>query len=111
MPYSTFWLVDDSKFVGQATIRHQLNEHLLNIGGNIGYDIRPSMRGRGYGNTILRLSLQKAKGLGIERARLTCDERNVASKKIIEKNGGVFESRGPNPEMGHDVLPFWIDIA
>ncbi len=110
MPFSTFWLVDDGRFIGQANIRHRLNDHLMQIGGHIGYDIRPSMRGKGYGNAILGLSLGKAKELGIERALLTCDERNVASKKIIEKNGGVFESRGPNPEMGHDVLRFWIDI-
>ena len=110
VPYSTYWLVDGGRFIGQTNVRHQLNDHLLQIGGHIGYDIRPSKRGNGYGNKILELALQKAKELGIERALITSDIRNLASRKIIEKNGGVFENQIRNPEMGHDALRFWIDL-
>jgi predicted acetyltransferase len=110
VPYTDYWLVDGKECIGRASIRHRLNEHLLRIGGHIGYDIRPTERGKGYGNKILELALQKAKSLGIERALITSDVRNEASRKIIEKNGGVFEDQSPNPEMGHDVLRYWIDI-
>lgn len=110
VPYSTFWLVDGGKFIGQTNVRHQLNDHLMQIGGHIGYDIRPSERGKGYGNEILALALQKAKELGIDRARLTCDIRNIPSRKVIEKNGGVFDSQIFNPEMGQDCMRYWIDL-
>jgi predicted acetyltransferase len=111
VPYTNYWLVEGGEYIGQATLRHQLNEHLLKIGGHIGYDIRPSKRRLGYGNTILELALVKAKERGIDRALVTSDVRNTASQKIIEKNGGVFEGQSFNPEMGHDVLRYWIDIA
>ncbi|OGG53430.1 hypothetical protein A2851_05665 [Candidatus Kaiserbacteria bacterium RIFCSPHIGHO2_01_FULL_53_29] len=111
VPYSTFWLVDGGEFVGQTNVRHRLNDHLMQIGGHIGYDIRPSERGKGYGNKILELALQKARELGIKRVTVTSDIRNVASRKIIEKNGGILENQIFNPEMGHDALRFWIDIS
>ena len=111
VPCTELWLVDDDRFIGRVSIRHRLSENLLRIGGHIGYDIRPSKRGQGYGNAILGLALGKAKELGITRALLTSDIRNTASRKIIENNGGVLENQIPNPETGYDALRYWIDIA
>ncbi|HTR18604.1 MAG TPA: GNAT family N-acetyltransferase [Candidatus Paceibacterota bacterium] len=111
VPMTEYWLIDGKEFIGHATLRHRLNDKLMQIGGHIGYDIRPSMRGKGYGNKILELALKKAKELGIKRVLVTSDERNIASRKIIEKNGGVLENQIPNPEMGYDALRFWIDIS
>jgi len=110
VPYTGYWLVDSGEHIGRLTVRHRLNEHLSQIGGHIGYDIRPTQRGKGYGNKILELGLQKAKELGMERVLITSDIRNVASRKIIEKNGGILENQVPNPEMGFDALRYWIDI-
>src|SRR5215470_4421986 len=57
---STFWLIDGEAFIGRLSVRHQLNEGLLQFGGHIGYEIRPSKRRNGYGKEILRLGLEKA---------------------------------------------------
>jgi predicted acetyltransferase len=111
VPETTYWLVDGDEFIGRVSIRHQLTEHLREIGGHIGYDIRPSKRRQGYGNKILELALPKAKELGIQKALLTCDETNVSSRKIIEKNGGILENKVNNPETGIDKLRFWITIG
>ena len=111
VPESIYWLVDGEEYIGRLSIRHKLNDHLLKIGGHIGYDIRPSKRSRGYGTAILRLGLPKAKELHVERALLTCNENNVASLKIIRKAGGVLESKAPNPEAGPDKMRFWIDLT
>lgn len=111
VPDTILWLVEGDTYIGRVSIRHELNEHLLNIGGHIGYDIRPSMRRRGYGTKILTMALPEAKKLGIDRALLTCDETNSASRKIIEKNGGIFEDKRPNPAGGPDKLRFWIDLS
>ena len=48
---------DGDEFIGEASIRHQLNAHLMQEGGHIGYGIRPSRRDRGYGKRILALAL------------------------------------------------------
>src|SRR3569832_418771 len=104
VPQSDFWLVDQGNYIGRVSIRHTLNEDLLNLGGHIGYDIRPSKRSLGYGTKILELALPKAKELGIEKVLVTCDETNIPSRKIIEANGGVLEDKRPNPHGGSDKL-------
>lgn len=92
IPETKFWLVDGDKFIGNASIRHYLTKELNRFGGHIGYDIRPTERGKGYGKIILNLALDKAKDLGIKKALITCDVGNIASKKVIESNGGVLEN-------------------
>lgn len=109
VPQSTFWLVEGNEFIGRASIRHRLTPHLLNSGGHIGYDIRPSKRRLGFGKKILELALIKARGLGIEKALVTCDESNVGSKKIIEENGGTLENRIEQDEGMPAKLRYWIE--
>ena len=109
VPQSSYWAVADGVVVGRIALRHHLNEDLEQFGGHIGYDIRPGKRGRGYGNKILELALKKAKEMGIEKVRITCDVDNVPSRKIIEKNGGMLENEAPNPETGVNKARFWIE--
>ncbi|MFG2800302.1 GNAT family N-acetyltransferase [Streptomyces pseudovenezuelae] len=52
---------------------------MLELGGHIGYVIRP-------GAPVCRQ-------LGVDRALVTCDVTNTASRKVIEANGGEFEDR------------------
>ena len=87
VPETTYWLVDGGEFIGRVSIRHRFTEHLRQIGGLIGYDIRPSKRKQGYGAKILALALPRAKEIGLHKVLVTCDATNVGSRKIIEKNG------------------------
>lgn len=90
VPHSTYWLTDHTRRVyGNIRIRHQA----LPVYGHIGYDIRPSFRGKGMGTLLLELGLEKARELEIARVKIACDERNKPSIRIIEKNGGVFIER------------------
>ncbi|MSU56299.1 MAG: GNAT family N-acetyltransferase [Candidatus Taylorbacteria bacterium] len=107
VPHTTYWLVEGERFIGGVNIRHRLTDHLREIGGHIGYAIRPSERGKGYGNKILELALPKAKELGIIQVRITCNEDNIASRKIIEKNGGVFDGTATTPD-GTIKRRYWI---
>lgn len=90
-------------------IRHDLNEHLMNAGGHIGYGIRPSARGNRYAVTMLALALEKAKELGISRALVVCDSDNIASKKTIIQNGGTPD-KDYIEEDGNRVNRFWIEL-
>lgn len=110
VPASTYWLVKGKKFLGWLNLRHRLTAALREIGGHIGYAIRPSERLKGYGTLLLRFALRKARRLGIKDARLTCDEDNIGSRKIIEANGGVFDSTLVT-DQGLTKRRYWIPLA
>ena len=52
---------DGETFLGRITIRHRLTAHLLEVGGHIGYDVRPSARRRGHVTEMLRQTLAIAR--------------------------------------------------
>ncbi len=107
---TTYWLIDTNEFIGRVSIRHMLTDYLLQEGGHIGYDIRPSKRKLGYGKKILALSLPKAKELGIKKILVTCNETNLGSKKIIEANGGILENRLHLHPGKPAKLRYWITV-
>lgn len=107
---STYWLVENNIIIGAVNIRHRLNEYLLKYDGHIGGGIRPSMRGKGYGNVMLSLALDIVRDMGMKRVIITCNKGNTASEKVILKNGGVFESEEVE-DNGNIVRRFWIDLA
>ena len=82
---------DDDNLAGRAFIRHELNDFLFNVGGHIGYGVKPSYRRRGFATAILRQSLTHIHRLGVTEALGTCDEDNLGSIKVIESQGGILE--------------------
>jgi predicted acetyltransferase len=106
----TFWLVSGRRIIGRSGLRHQLTPELEHEGGHIGYDIRPSERGKGYGTLILKLTLGRAMDIGLRRVFITCDTDNVASAKIIEKNGGKLHGRVTSRRTGKLVSQYWIEL-
>ena len=109
VPQTNLWLTDGDEFLGQLSIRHALNRRLRYKGGHIGYSVRPSRRRRGYATLMLRLSLPVANGFGIDPALITCDDTNVASRRVIEANGGILAGTGPHPwARGKVKLLYWV---
>jgi predicted acetyltransferase len=105
VPDTELWWVEKEEFLGRIAIRHRLTAALLEVGGHIGYDVRPSARRRGHATEMLRQALGIAHNLGIERVLVTCDEDNVGSRTVIERNGGAFEDE----RVGK--LRFWIALT
>ena len=101
---------DDEELVGAIGIRWKEVPVLMTFGGLIGYSIRPNQRGKGYASEMLKLALDKFKNTNIDKVLITCKDFNIASKKVIEKNGGVFESVYINDEDGFNYLRYWIKI-
>ncbi|MBI9009777.1 MAG: GNAT family N-acetyltransferase [Tenericutes bacterium] len=89
---STYFAInEEDKIVGMTNIRHYLNELLIVNGwGHIGYGVRPTERRKGYATEILRLALIECKKLGISEAMVGCLKENIASAKVITKNGGIL---------------------
>ena len=79
------------QIVGRVSIRHELNDFLREYGGHVGYGVIPSERGKGYATEILRQALDICAEMKLRKIMISCDVDNLASKKVIEKNGGVFE--------------------
>jgi predicted acetyltransferase len=108
--HTTFWIVENGRYIGDIDVRHQLTENLKKVGGHIGYHVRPSERKKGYGKQALKMVIPYAKKLGIEKALVTCDSTNIGSRKIIESNGGILENEVPGENGGPSKLRFWIDL-
>ena len=98
------------EIVGRVSIRHRFNNFLERYGGHIGYGVIPSKRNLGYATKMLKLALLEAKALGIGKVLITCDEGNIASMRVIEKNGGVFENVVTGPEVELPKRRYWIIV-
>jgi len=100
VPSTFLFAFDASRIIGRVSIRHELNEFLLRVGGHIGYVVVPEFRRQGYATAILHQSLKIAHDeLGIGRVLVTCDDDNVGSIRTIEKNGGVLENVLTSPDL------------
>jgi predicted acetyltransferase len=109
VPFTTYWLLDDDgAVVGTSRLRHELTEVLLYHGGHIAYYVRPSERGKGYGTSILALTVLEGRKRGIERFLLSVDAENVPSIRVIEGNGGVMEDERIDRETGRPFRRYWI---
>ena len=112
-PEEYLWLIDQGEFIGRAFFLHWLNDYRRKTDGQIDYWIRPSRRQQGYGRLILRLLLERFRQLGQQRVLISCVSTNTASRKIIEANGGVFESEIQTPDALGNLEPrsrFWIEL-
>lgn len=105
-----FWMTDKDHLIGRVEIRKELTEELKLYGGNIGYTIYPNARRKGYGTSILKLTLEEAKKMGLEKVLLTCDVDNIGSIRIIEKNGGILEKSLFDQESQKEILRYWIRL-
>ena len=111
IPGTTYWyLTPDDKLIGKSNLRHYLIPKLEDIGGHIGYVIRPSFRGMGYGRRLLALTLEKARKMSLDRVLVTADSDNIHSRKIIERNGGVLASESVSQTDGISKARYWIDL-
>ncbi|MFF5287796.1 GNAT family N-acetyltransferase [Paractinoplanes globisporus] len=100
------WIVDGDRVLGGIALRHGLNHFLINVGGHIGYGVRPSERRKGLASWALGLILDDARRIGLSRVLITCRVTNEASARTIEKAGGVFEDiRGSGND---EVRRYWI---
>ncbi|MBE6012351.1 GNAT family N-acetyltransferase [Anaeropeptidivorans aminofermentans] len=108
---STYFTVrkSDGKIIGTIQLRHELDADLEKHGGHIGYGIRPSERKKGYGNKQLQLILEKAREIGLDKVMISCNKTNMASAKVIMKNGGLLTYEGPDEEYGI-IQIYWINL-
>jgi predicted acetyltransferase len=113
LPGYRLWIFD-GEFCGVIGLRWQpgtsaLPPHVL---GHVGYAVVPWKRGLGIATRALGLMLDHARAEGLEHVEVTTDLDNVASRKVIEANGGrlVEAFRKPAAYGGKESLRFRIPI-
>lgn len=113
LPGYRMWMWD-GEFSGSIGLRWQpgtssLPAHVL---GHIGYGVVPWKAGRGYATLGLGLMLHCAREEGLAYVEITMDPENIASRKVVEANGGVLVERFQYPIQygGKDALRFRIDL-
>jgi predicted acetyltransferase len=106
LPGPIFW-IRDGEFCGSINLRFVPGSEDLPpyVSGHVGYAIVPWKRGRGYATRALELLLPIARDQGLPRLLATCDEDNIASRRVIEKCGGV------NAGRQGQKLCFWLATA
>lgn len=92
------WLWD-GEFCGVIGLRWQpgtaaLPSYCL---GHIGYSVVPWKRRQGYATRALGLLLPEARLEGLPYVELTTDAANVASRRVIETNGGALVEQFTKP--------------
>ncbi len=83
--------------IGLCDLRMGHNEQLY-YGGNIGYEIFPSHRGRHYAGKACKLLFQLARQHELDYVIITCDPDNLASRKTCEYAGGKLLEIAELPE-------------
>jgi predicted acetyltransferase len=111
VPGTELWVEEGEEIVACVRLRSRLTPAFAHEGGNIGYDVRPTARGRGVGTWVLCNVLPQAQRWGLERVLLTVDADNQPSIRIIEKCGGVLSSEGVSEVSSKPILRYWIDLA
>ena len=82
----------DGEFCGIVGVRWEPGTEALppTCLGHIGYAVVPWKRRRGYATAALAEMLREFAVEGLRYAEVTTDPGNIASKRVIEANGGVF---------------------
>jgi predicted acetyltransferase len=109
------WNEADQEVCGSIGFRWQKGSNALppHCLGHMGYSVLLAHRGKGYATEALRLLLLEAPAQGLTFIEITCDPRNLASRRVIEKNGGQFMGRFLSLPMlgGHEELKFRIEVG
>ena len=108
-----YWAVDGERFIGEFQLRTEFTERVLTDIGSVGYAVRVSEWGKGYGSELLRQGLEIARQRGMDRALVTINDNNAASIRVCEKLGGRLadkieaynEAEGP-----HLLRRYWITL-
>ncbi|WP_203138037.1 GNAT family N-acetyltransferase [Microbacterium sp. JZ31] len=103
------WVVEGDEYLGAVSFRHELTDYLLNFAGHVGYGIRPSARGRGLATWALARTADLARRRRYPRILVVCHDRNAASARVIEKNGGVLEDIRRDGDQA--LRRYWIDLG
>ncbi|EPP5340501.1 GNAT family N-acetyltransferase [Vibrio alginolyticus] len=87
LPSTTYYYISNSEILGAIRVRTGTNANVENVIGHIGYETRPSARGKGIASFLLAWVRDH---VVTDSVIVTCSIDNPASQKVIENCGGVY---------------------
>ncbi len=87
LPSTTYYCVSNSEILGAIRVRKGTNANVENVIGHIGYETRPSARGKGVASFLLAWVRDH---VVTDSVIVTCSIDNPASQKVIENCGGEY---------------------
>jgi len=88
---------DSGTIVGQITLQIARSDEIYYM-GHIGYRVHEGFRGNNYALKACRLMFELVKRHNMSEIIITCNPDNLASRRTIEKLGGVLKEIIPVPE-------------
>lgn len=83
--------------IGYCDLRIGMNEELY-YAGNVGYRIQEQYRGHGYAYDACLLLFEAARSrYHMKELLITCSPDNIASRKTLEKLGGILKETADVP--------------
>lgn len=112
LPQIIRWMWDGD-FVGSINLRWQPGTDDLppHVSGHIGYAVVPWKQRMGYATEALRMMLPEARMVGLGTVEITTNVDNDASRRVIERCGGVHVATRDNPFTGLPKLHYRIDLT
>ena len=110
VPGTNLYAFIGNEIVGKVVVRHRLNDTLRLVGGHVGYGVLAQHRSKGYASLMLKGALDYCRSLGLKEVLVTCDETNLPSARVIEKNGGVLENIHNPKNGGTPKKRYWISL-
>lgn len=101
---------EGNRLIGLLSVRYELPQSLSERIGDIGYGVRPSERRKGYATAMLKHALDICREKGKSSVIVGCYKDNMASARIIRKNGGVFLCENDNFTKGVLSHYYVIDL-
>ena len=107
---TTYYAFLNGRIAALISCRWQLEKgNLATIGGHIGYQTSPEFRRQGIMIRLLSFVLEQYAKRGINPVLIIACEDNIASRRTIEKAGGILENI-IDLEDGHRLARYWITL-
>ena len=84
---STYLCVENKEILGAIRVRHFTSEYIESVIGHVGYETKPTARGKGVAGFMLTWVQENVIDLDVI---VTCEVDNKASEKVIKRCGGEY---------------------
>ncbi|WP_317765343.1 GNAT family N-acetyltransferase [Pediococcus ethanolidurans] len=106
-----YFYIENNIIKGGISCRWELNDYLAKYGGNIGYGVAPNYRKQGIATEMLRQAVKLFQQRHLDKVLITAEDWNVASQRVIESAGGVYENTLIEESTGYRLKRYWIDLT
>lgn len=111
VPSTMLYAFLDDKIIGRLSIRHELNDYLIERGGHVGYAVAPAFRRLGHAKEIYKQGLEYCRDiLKLEKILVTCNDQNIGSIRTIENFNHTLENKFFDKEENVYVRRYWVNL-